>query len=122
MTTGSERRRFTRVSFDTAATLAQGDTVLHTHVLDISLNGVLLETPKDYTVRADMPANISIFLCDSAEIQMHVSLVHSTSEFLGFHCNSIDVDSAGHLRRLIELNIDDPSASERVLDEMLNPH
>lgn len=122
MTTPHERRRFTRVRFDTAATIAQHETVLHTHVLDISLNGVLLETPENYDLRADLPANISIFLSDQAEIQMQVSLVHSTNKFLGFHCESIDMESAGHLRRLIELNMDDPNAPERVLDELITPH
>lgn len=118
----SERRRFTRVRFDTAVTIAQGDHAYHTHVLDISLNGVLLETPESYDLRADQPAHLSIFLSDTAEIQMQVSLAHSSNSYLGFHCENIDVDSASHLRRLIELNMDDPNASERVLEEMVLPH
>ena len=118
----NERRRFTRVRFDTAATLVQGESLFHTHVLDISINGVLLETPEDYSVRTDLPAYISIFLNDNAEIQMRVSMVHSSSNYLGFHCESIDVESIGHLRRLIELNVDDPNASERILDELVLPH
>lgn len=122
MNSSSERRRFTRVRFDTAATVAQGENSYHTHVLDISLNGVLLETPEDYTLRADMPAHISIFLSDTAEIQMEVTLAHSSNTYQGFHCESIDMDSASHLRRLIELNMDDPNAPERVLDEMVLPH
>ncbi len=118
----NDRRRFTRIRFDTAATLNQGETVFHTHVLDISLNGVLLETPEEYKIRADLPANISIFLSESAEIQMQVSLAHSSSQYLGFHCESIDMESVGHLRRLIELNMDDPCAPERVLEELVLPH
>ncbi len=117
-----ERRRYTRIRFDTAATLAQGEVVFHTHLLDISLNGVLLETPSNYQVRADQPAHISIFLGDQAEIQMTVKLVHSSTRFLGFRCESIDMDSVGHLRRLIELNMDDPHAPERVLEELVIPH
>lgn len=118
----SERRRYTRVKFDTAATVAQGDNVYHSHILDISLNGVLLEAPKEYVIRAESPANISIFLSDSAEIQMKVTLAHTSNEHIGFHCKSIDVESAGHLRRLIELNLDDPNAPERVLEELLLLH
>lgn len=118
----AERRRFTRVKFDTAATLTQDDTVLHTHILDISLSGVLLETPEHYQVNADKKAMISIFLSEDVAIQLEVKLAHSSSEMLGFHCESIDVISAGHLRRLIELNINDPKASERVLDQLLQAH
>lgn len=116
-----ERRRFTRVSFDTAATLAQSGSISHTHVLDISLNGVLLETPKDYEIRSDQTADISIFLSENIEIQMNVRLVHSSSQFLGFQCESVDTESVSHLRRLIELNMDDPNAPERVLEELINP-
>lgn len=121
MTPTDERRRFTRVKFDTAATIAQGESAYHTHVLDISVNGVLLKTPDDYSLRADLPLYISIFLSDDIEIQMQVTLAHSSNSFLGFHCESIGMDSVGHLRRLIELNIDDPNASERVLEEMVAP-
>lgn len=122
MMTESERRRFTRVQFDTAATLIQGDTLFHTHVVDISLKGVLLETPEDYTMRADCPAVISIFLGDEVELQMKVVLVHSGSRVLGFNCTSIDMESVGHLRRLIELNMDDSNATERVLEELMQEH
>ena len=122
MPSESERRRFTRVRFDTAATIAQGDTVIHTDLLDISLNGVLLKTPEQYQIRADQPAYISIFLSEDAEIQMTVDLAHSTDTFLGFKCASIDMESVGHLRRLIELNMDDPHASERILEELVLPH
>ena len=122
MTLDKDRRRFTRVRFDTAATIAQGASAYHTHVLDISLNGVLLETPEDYDLRADQAAYISIFLSEQTEIQMNVRLAHSSNEYLGFHCESIDMESASHLRRLIELNMDEPNAHKRVLDEMVLSH
>ncbi|WP_370981058.1 PilZ domain-containing protein [Agaribacterium sp. ZY112] len=122
MSDESERRRYTRVDFDTAATLVQADTVFHTKVIDISLNGVLLETPNNYQLRTDMSADISIFLSEDTEVQMKVQMVHSGSDCLGFRCTSIDVESASHLRRLIELNIDDANAAERVIDELLNNH
>jgi len=117
-----ERRRFTRVQFDTAATLAQGQNVIHTHILDISVNGVLLETPENYQIDAKQPAHVSIFLNEETEIQMTVSLAHTTDKYLGFHCDSIDVDSISHLRRLVELNTNVVNAHERILDELLESH
>ncbi|WP_096085460.1 PilZ domain-containing protein [Agaribacterium haliotis] len=122
MSDSSERRRFTRVNFDTAATLAQGESVSHTQLVDISLKGVLLKTPANYELRADQGVDISIFLNKETEIQMKVELVHSSNRYLGFHCVSLDVESASHLRRLIELNIDDAGAADRVLDELLFSH
>jgi len=121
MTSTDERRRFTRVKFDTAATVAQGSNAYHAQVLDISLNGVLLKTPEDYELRADLPSHISIFLSEDTEIQMQVTLAHSSNRYLGFHCESVDMDSIVHLRRLIELNMDDERAAERVLEEMVPP-
>jgi hypothetical protein len=119
---GHERRRFSRIQFDTAATLVQNEKVFHTNVLDISLNGLLLETPENYEIRADQSADVSILLGDDAEIQMAVKLVHSGSNMLGFRCESIDMESIAHLRRLVELNLDDPSASDRVLSELIQAH
>lgn len=119
---GSERRRFSRVSFDTAASIAQGDSVFHTHVLDISINGILVDTPENYDIRADKHVDISIILTEGAEILMRAIMVHSSSKFLGFQCESIDMESVSHLRRLIELNLEDANASERVLSELVLPH
>ena len=114
-----ERRRFTRVNFDTGITITQDKAVYHTYLIDISINGLLVETPPDYALKADRPVLTSILLGDDVEIQMEVVLVHSSSKLLGFRCENIDVESMGHLRRLLELNIDDPDASDRVLCELL---
>lgn len=122
MSDQDERRRFTRVQFDTAATLAQRDSVFHTQVLDISLNGALLKTPENYKINANQAAEVVICLNESTEIHMTVTLAHSTNTYLGFHCESIDVESIGHLRRLVELNTDVPNASERILDELIEAH
>lgn len=117
--TRPERRQFSRINFDADVSLTQEGRSFSAQLLDISLNGVLLSTPRQYQLRTDMPCTLSIALADSAIIQMQVTLVHSSSSFLGFHCTSIDMDSIIHLRRLIEVNLDDPQASERVLSELL---
>lgn len=117
--TRPERRQFSRINFDADVTLTQEGRSFSAQLADVSLNGVLLSTPEQYQLRTDMPCTLGIALADSAVIQMQVTLVHSSSSFLGFHCTSIDMDSIIHLRRLIEVNLDDPQASERVLSELL---
>lgn len=119
MTQTNERRQFTRIDFDATAQLVQGETNLPVHLIDLSLNGVLLETPKTYTISTETPASIVITLTDDAQITMTVTLIHSSNEVLGFKCDSIDMESITLLRRLIELNIGDEHASERVLEELL---
>lgn len=117
-----ERRQFSRVVFDAHVTVTQEGRSFAAQLEDISLNGVLLSTPAQYQIRTDMPCSLSINLAGDTEINMQVTLVHSSSSFLGFHCTSIDMDSIIHLRRLIEINLGDPHASERVLAELLKRH
>lgn len=117
-----DRRQFSRIEFEANVTLVQEGRSFTAQLEDISLNGVLLSTPAEYHIRTDMPCKLSIALSDNAAINMQVTLVHSSSSFLGLHCTSIDMESIIHLRRLVEVNLDDPQASERVLAELLKRH
>lgn len=117
-----ERRQFSRVLFDADVLLNQEGKAYRAQLQDISLNGVLITTPPDYHLRTDMPCMLHVVLADSAVITMQATLVHSSSSVLGFHCTSIDMDSIIHLRRLIEINLGDAHASERVLAELLKRH
>lgn len=114
-----DRRRYTRVEFDGDAFLEQADIHLPVTVVDLSLNGVLIRTPNQYSISAEHPVDLRIDLSDDVKIRMKAMLVHSSDRVLGFQCDTIDLESVAHLRRLIELNIDDPMAPERVLSELL---
>lgn len=117
-----ERRQFSRIPFDADVHLIQEGKEYRAQLQDISLNGVLVTTPSNYHIRTDIPCTMNIWLSDQASIVMQVVLVHSSSSVLGFHCTSIDMDSIVHLRRLIEINLGEPGASERVLAELLKRH
>lgn len=117
-----ERKKFTRIQFNTTATITQNDNTFDAHVIDISLNGLLVETPKQYTLRSDLSTEISMILSDDTKIAMTAKFIHSSDDTLGFQCESIDMESMGHLRRLLELNMNNPRATERLLAELLQPH
>jgi len=117
-----ERRKFTRIQFDTTATITQNDNSFDAHLVDISLNGLLVETPKQYTLRSDLSTDIKISLSNDATIIITAKLIHSSDDTLGFQCESIDVESMSHLRRLLEFNMSNPHATERLLAELLQPH
>lgn len=117
-----ERRQFTRVEFGNSCHLQQDDVHFDTELIDISVNGVLVATPSNYSIKTDQPLLMSTRLSSEAVIEMRVKLAHSSAKLLGFECISIDMDSIAHLRRLVELNIDDNGASERVLAELLHRH
>lgn len=122
MTDPKERRRYTRVHFECDAAITQGDARYEVHIVDISLNGVLIETPPDYQLKADQPINVEIQLSGDITITMCTHMAHSGDQVLGFRCDTIDMDSMTHLRRLIEFNMEDPEACERVLDELIISH
>lgn len=116
---GLERRQFSRVEFEAEVILTQKGESFCGELVDISLNGALVSTPTHYQVRTDLACDLEIRLSFDNVIHMKAALVHSSSEVLGFQCTSIDMESIVVLRRLMEVNLDDPSASERVLAELL---
>lgn len=117
-----ERRKFTRIQFNTIATITQNDKSFDAHLIDISLNGLLVETPKQYTLRSDLSTDISMRLSNDTTITIIAKLIHSSDDALGFQCESIDIESMSHLRRLLELNMNNPHATKRLLTELLQPH
>ena len=119
MPQSAERRRYSRVDFNTQVRLNQAERPCTASLIDISLNGLLVNTPEHYEIDVALPITATSALADDACIEMRVTLAHSSSEVLGFRCESIDIDSIAHLRRLIELNLEDGNAAGRVLTELL---
>jgi hypothetical protein len=71
-------------------------------------------------VDAHLPLFVKIILSDQSSIAMSTQLIQQTIEQLRLACHSIDIDSVGHLRRLIELNLGDAQAAERELSDLLS--
>ncbi len=113
------RRRFSRIAFHAETEIRQGEDRWPCELLDLSLKGLLVSPPDDAEIDAKSPCQIVITLADEAQITLRASLARDADKHLGFRCEEIDVDSISHLRRLIELNIGDPSASNRELFELI---
>ncbi|KAA1171663.1 PilZ domain-containing protein [Marinobacter salinexigens] len=110
----SEKRRFHRIEFDAPCELHCLDHVWTTEVLDISLKGVLVKRPEGWDVPLKQPSEVIIHLNDhEAAIVMAVELRHIEAHRLGFKCQYIDLESATHLKRLVELNLGDQTLLER---------
>ena len=120
----SERRRFSRILYLTMADLVQGDKKWRTQLVDISLQGALLIRPDDWESNDDdKEYSLSFVLSGSdIEIKMQVMLTHEASKKLGFYCHHIDIDSATHLKRMIELNVGDEELLHRELEQLLSEH
>ena len=114
-----ERRRFHRILFDSKVKVNIGDATFSSSLIDISLNGVLLDRPHNWPTEHNEPVALDILL-DEAEIhiRMITRLAHQEAETIGLKCQSIDIESVGHLRRLIELNLGDIELLNRDIEAL----
>lgn len=117
--TTSERRRFSRIDFNTRVRLTQDSTIWETELEDISLKGLLLKYSAAAPLIEDRPVQVNIPLSNQTSITMDAEIVHRSATQLGLACTLIDMDSIAHLRRLIELNLGNPAAAERELTELI---
>ena len=114
--TGQNRRLFSRILFDAPCEIRKGERIWPSQVLDISLHGALLRLPQDFQGDPGDEFDVVIRLSDGATtIEMAAALRHQAEHQLGFECRRLDLDSATHLRRLVELNLGDESELHREL-------
>ncbi len=115
-----ERRHFTRVSFQRDAYLEWHGGSATVAVRDLSLNGALLSLPPDWDGSDREIYHLTIPLADDISIHMQLTLAHHRGRVAGFHCHRLDLDSMSHLRRLVELNMQDPSLLRRQLADLIH--
>jgi hypothetical protein len=121
----SERRRFTRVPFDTQAQvthLGSGQTI-KVVLLDLCLQGALVELPAEFFMKegpnvvfsvCGEKIKLELFLDEcSTTISMETEVAHVAGRNLGLRCRALDLDSITHLRRLVELNLGDAELFHR---------
>ena len=115
-----ERRHFVRVHFAAPAQLVSGDFTLQVQVLDLSLKGALIVLPEGVRMKQESVCTLTLPLSsDSGQIEMTALVAHVDARQLGLLCTHFDLDSVTHLRRLIELQLGDPSLLERDLGELV---
>lgn len=111
----TERRCFQRIAFGAATELSQGDNTWQVQLLDISLKGLLIQLPANWSGIEKHPFQACLTLSADVQIRMDVQLVRSHNQQLGFSCLNIDVESISHLRRLVEFNLGDERLIQREL-------
>ena len=109
-----DRRRFTRIPFDAPVSLHQDHWQTQVQLIDISLRGLLVMQPDDWS-RADhtQPLQVIIGLSSLEQIHMEAQPAFAREGLLGLECRHIDLDSISHLKRLITLNLGDEALAER---------
>lgn len=111
-----DKRRFSRINFDANVLLSKDGKEWRTSMLDISLNGLLINAPKNWDAVVGECFHAEILFADSGPvISAEVAVSHQAEGKIGFEVVNIDVDSVGHLRRLVELNLGDEELLNREL-------
>ncbi|NNG02103.1 MAG: PilZ domain-containing protein [Desulfobacteraceae bacterium] len=112
---GADRRRKTRVSFDTDVIIRVdgSDVSAQADSKDISINGMFVNTDADIAV--DTLCDIDIILGANTEglaIKVKGKVVRKQENGLGISFESVAMDSYIHLKNLLRFNADDPDAIE----------
>ncbi|WP_006786377.1 PilZ domain-containing protein [Thiorhodospira sibirica] len=109
------RRRFNRISFGGEAYLSlPGDSERKVDLIDLSLHGALIKADQHYAMdetryqlRVPLGAGLDIFL--------EVTVVRVADGTIGLQVEQMDIESAQHLRRLVELNLGNETLLNRNL-------
>ena len=120
MASNHERRHFWRASFHSPVRVNTHGGLHYAQLADISLKGALLELTPTWSAAMDEKCQLRLDLAPGATITMLGTVVHIDSQHIGLRCDSIDLDSITHLRRLVELNSGDPSMLEREISALVN--
>jgi len=119
MSSNSERRQFWRAAFHSTVQLVDASGTTPAELVDISLRGALIKVPPGWAGRIDNPCQIKLKLADDAVILMRSVVAHVEGRRIGLRCESIDIDSITHLRRLVALNAGDASLLDREFSALL---
>lgn len=116
----SERRHFARVGFDAPAQLATAHERYEVKIIDLSFKGALVQVPARAVFANGTLCGLNVALAEAgASITMSTEVAHVEPGRLGLLCRGIDIDSMTHLRRLIELQLGDPTLLDRELKALV---
>lgn len=120
----TESRHSHRVNFNCLVEFTTSESQYICELVDISINGALIAACSGATPNAGTPCQLKISLNESSEVQ--IIMVGYTARKIenrvGIHCESIDVDSMIHLRKLIEYNLGDVKLVNRDFDSLIHDH
>jgi c-di-GMP-binding flagellar brake protein YcgR len=110
----SERRNFQRVPFATVAEIYCNEKKYSGELLDISLQGALIQGKKSIPLEDGKSYELLIQLVGSeVTMKFDVTLVHREEDRFGFRFIGEDTETMIHLRRLLELNIGSSEAIDK---------
>ena len=113
-----QQRHFTRVALDVPATLGNAEQRWETHLIDLSLNGVLLAYPAGWSGQTGDHFTLSLQLHNRAILTLQVVIRQIHEDRIGMAFIALDSDSREEIRWLVKLNLADSALLERELSEL----
>ena len=117
-----DQRHFTRIPFNATTTLVDSKTGEKqiAELIDISFKGILVKKPNDWQGKDGAQYSVNLQLAGhEIELNLEVIAVHIEENCIGFKTEHMDIDTATHLRRLVELNLGNEDLLERELSELI---
>jgi len=106
--TKEERRDFSRIALKRPATLETAGRRTPCELVDVSLRGALLKVPPRLGVQEGQSCALRVRLDEGAAfLQMSGVVAHVGEGTVGIRSRIADLDTIAHIRRLLEVNLDD---------------
>ena len=114
-----ERRQFSRIIYQTPAVLSQNKKVVECFICDLSLHGLLLTSDNADELSLNTMVDVEFSLQDTdIVIELVGQVVGLNSNVIRLSIDHIDIESIGHLKRLIELNVGDDELLHRDIEHL----
>lgn len=116
------RRNFSRVKFESTASVSYQEGQFKAGLIDISLKGALVSISDMPEISAAETCDFELQLNDTAIVlRIKAFVVYSKEDEYGLKFDNIDLESMIHLRRLVELNVGDPDQVQKELFFLASP-
>lgn len=114
-----ERRKYKRVAYQSKGQLIGAKFDVGVTVIDVSIKGALVKTNTPIEAEIKTAGILTIQVAEDVHVFMKVKIARINGCDIGLYCTEIDIESITHLRKLLELNCDNPSLLERDLEELI---
>lgn len=123
MPTAEERRRFHRFPFDAECELMLKEQSIFCHLMDISINGLLVQLDDEGDYPLSTEGHLRLRLTgsvddQSVDIRGVVRAVRVHERLIACRFETIDPDSFDQLKLLVERNLGDPLLLDRELTQL----
>jgi pSer/pThr/pTyr-binding forkhead associated (FHA) protein len=113
-----QQRHFTRVALDVPATLGNTDRGWETHLVDLSLNGVLVAHPAGWSGKKGDHSTLTLHMNNKSDLALQVVIRQIHEDRIGMAFTDMDARGREEIRWLVKLNLADSALLERELSEL----